>query len=346
MESAGKTIGLWNYHEALNRDNFMMEHTNAPIGDDLLLPFVELGTYLNNRNVKAATLDALNAAQIDAYLFIDMPDKNNSHFGAALNSGKPLFLLILESPLVRPENYDPGNHSFFNKIFTYNDTLVDNDKYLKVNYAFSFPQTISFDALIKDKLFVMIAGNKKLKKIKNPNELYSERKNAVNWFERNHPETFDLYGFGWSKPPLKLSHLLNPFKAAKIICTPEYSTYKGPVVRKKAVLERYKFAICYENIRDVPGYITEKIFDCFFAGCVPVYWGANNIKDYIPGNCFIDKREFRDYESLYKFSVAMTEAEYGQYLDNIEVFLKSDAARQFSCANFVKVVAGELLASL
>jgi hypothetical protein len=39
---------------------------------------------------------------------------------------------------------------------------------------------------------------------------------------------------------------------------------------KKNTLEKYKFSICYENARDIPGYITEKIFDCFFAGCVPI----------------------------------------------------------------------------
>ena len=48
------------------------------------------------------------------------------------------------------------------------------------------------------------------------------------------------------------------------------------------------FAICYENARDIPGYITEKIFDCFFAGCVPIYWGgAPNVTDHIPANTFI-----------------------------------------------------------
>jgi hypothetical protein len=63
-------------------------------------------------------------------------------------------------------------------------------------------------------------------------------------------------------------------------------------------LEKYKFSICYENARDTPGYITEKIFDCFFAGCVPIYWGANNITDHIPKECFIDKRDFEDYKVL------------------------------------------------
>ena len=46
-------------------------------------------------------------------------------------------------------------------------------------------------------------------------------------------------------------------------------------------------------MRDVLGYITEKIFDSFAAWCVPVYWGASNVTDYIPEGCFIDRRKFR-----------------------------------------------------
>ena len=36
----------------------------------------------------------------------------------------------------------------------------------------------------------------------------------------------------------------------------------------------------------VKGYITEKIFDSFFAGVVPIYWGAENITDYVPKSLY------------------------------------------------------------
>jgi hypothetical protein len=48
-----------------------------------------------------------------------------------------------------------------------------------------------------------------------------------------------------------------------------YLSYKGKIDSKKDTLEKYKFSICYENARDTPGYITEKIFDCFFAANSP-----------------------------------------------------------------------------
>lgn len=39
-------------------------------------------------------------------------------------------------------------------------------------------------------------------------------------------------------------------------------------------------------------YVTEKVYDAFVAGCVPIYWGAPNIHDFIPhNNSIIDYRQ-------------------------------------------------------
>ncbi len=40
-------------------------------------------------------------------------------------------------------------------------------------------------------------------------------------------------------------------------------------------LSDYKFNICCENV-DVKDYVTEKIFDAFSAGTIPIYFGSNN----------------------------------------------------------------------
>lgn len=42
---------------------------------------------------------------------------------------------------------------------------------------------------------------------------------------------------------------------------------------KRAYLRDYRFNLCPEN-SDAPGYVTEKLFDSFHSGTVPVYWGA------------------------------------------------------------------------
>lgn len=51
----------------------------------------------------------------------------------------------------------------------------------------------------------------------------------------------------------------------------------GKIVHNKIEwLKDYKFNLCYEN-SSYPGYLTEKIFDAFAAGCIPIYWGDNSL---------------------------------------------------------------------
>ncbi len=77
------------------------------------------------------------------------------------------------------------------------------------------------------------------------------------------------------------------------------------------------------------GYITEKIWDSFKAKTVPIYWGASNIEDYVPKNCYIDYRDFLDFEKLYTFLSNMTEIEYNTYIGNIESFLETKEAKRW-----------------
>ena len=123
----------------------------------------------------------------------------------------------------------------------------------------------------------------------------------------------------------------------------KFPSYQGKVASKKEVLEKYKFAICYENARDISGYITEKIFDCFFAGCVPVYWGADNVSEHIPATCFIDKRNFKSYQDLYAFMSNMSDDDYLGYLQSIESYLNSEKIYPFSADYFARTIVGNLV---
>ena len=122
------------------------------------------------------------------------------------------------------------------------------------------------------------------------------------------------------------------------IFAPSYSSFLGRVGSKREALEQYKFSICYENARDIPGYVTEKIFDCFLAGCIPIYWGANDIADFVPAECFIDKRKFETYQDLYVFLDTMSDEMYFEYVANIDNFLRSQQILQFSSQYFADVL--------
>jgi len=68
--------------------------------------------------------------------------------------------------------------------------------------------------------------------------------------------------------------------------------YRGACESKYQVMAEYDFVLCLENMQ-MNGYVTEKIFDCFYSGAIPIYYGAPDIHAYIPKECMIDAREYR-----------------------------------------------------
>lgn len=337
-----KNIAFYNVHEGLNMNNFMFENSHISVGDDLLAPMLTLRQLAETKGINVATVDVMSMEETDAFVFLDMPDFDNKYIKYARQNNIPMYLVLNECEIVRKSNYDKKNHQYFSKIFTHNDSLVDNKKYFKSNLT----QTITSDFSKKperEKLCVLIAGNKM---VKHPLELYSKRIEAIRWFEQNHPDDFDLYGIGWDEYTFKgprIVKALNRIRPLKKLFGPNYPSYRGRIERKRDVLEKYKFSICYENARDIPGYITEKVFDCFKAGCVPVYWGPDNVTDHIPGECFIDKRKFGTYEALYDFMINMNDNDYMGYLENIESYLNSDKAYPFSSEYFAETILREIL---
>jgi hypothetical protein len=168
-----------------------------------------------------------------------------------------------------------------------------------------------------------------------PRELYSKRLNSIRHFEQNQPENFDLYGVGWETE----TNLINK---EKNIIFQKFPSYRGTVQNKWDVLPKYRFSLCYENIKDEPGFITEKIFDCFRANCVPIYWGASNITDYIDQNTFIDRRNFINDKELEDYIMNMSEQDYNQILEAIYNYLKSERFSKFLPINFAETIINTL----
>lgn len=320
----------------------MFDDPSSPIGDNLMYPFVRLGQYLKERGHRINTLDRNDLNEFDAIMFIEFPTLKNKYFVKLINENfENLYLLLLESQIVRPDNFEAENHKYFKKIFTWRDDLIDEEKYFKINYAQSIPEKIEVDPKGKDKLCTMIVGNKHFS---HPLELYSERIKVIRWFEKNHPEDFDLYGVGWDEYLFKGAFSkMNRFGTIKKVLKSNYPSYKGRIESKREVLQNYKFAICYENARDIPGYITEKIFDCFFAECVPIYWGAPNVREHIPQDTFIDRRDFKNHTDLFNYINNMPQDKYTRYLEAINNFVKSDKIYPFSAEFFAETVTCEVV---
>lgn len=319
-------------HYYLNNRQFCISDENVN-RDNCLYPFYLLRKKFAECGVDLSTQDINVPADSNFIIYNEMPIKEN------IIPEKDNYLLMLESKIIRYINWDTKKHGYFKKIFTWDDKIIDNQKYIKINYAQKIPSHVDLDK--KDKLCVVIASHKH---IAHPLEIYSERINAIRWFEKNHQDEFDLYGMGWDKYCFSgIFSKLNRFISIRKLIKPNYPSYKGEVKSKNEILRKYKFSICYENAKNLPGYITEKIFDCFFALCVPIYLGSPNITAHIPKNAFIDMRNFKNYEELYSFLKNMTNKRYMDYLEAINNFIKSNKIYPFSAECFAETLSNEIL---
>ncbi len=333
-----KKASIVNRDKFFNSDRLFDLEDKISNRDNCLFQFNLLQTALKQKGYLLSTSDVNSVKESEIVFYNEMPKK----LPLAKDIGKS-YLMLLESELIRPDNWMIDSHKYFNKIFTWNDEVVDNIKYFKTNFSYIIPDSINKDLSKKKKLCTLIAGNKM---VNHPLELYSKRIEVIRWFERFHPDDFDLYGVGWDRYRFsgpKIVKALNKLTFLTKLFSPTYPSYRGRVISKKTVLEKYKFSICFENAKDIPGYITEKIFDCFFAGCIPVYLGASNVSDHIPKDCYIDMREFTNYEEMYGFLVAIKDEEYSIYLNNIENFILSEAASLFSASHYVETIVNQVI---
>jgi hypothetical protein len=264
----------------------------------------------------------------------------------------------MECPIVEPSLFRalPRLARQFRRIYSWSDSpslrhFTGADVPL---HAFHWPQ--SFDDVHESlwnrtgrRFLVMINANK-LPRVY-WRELYTERTRAVEFFGRSHE--IDLYGKGWGEPSIRVGNTWVPWtiKRPWLALVKRWRTrypdpllvaarkaWRGPAASKAETLSAYDFALCFENCI-LRGWITEKIFDCFFAGTVPVYWGAPEITEVIPPECFIDMRAFEGYPQLREFLRTRTPEDLRRYREAAREFLRSPQYRQFSREAFTRIFA-------
>lgn len=85
------------------------------------------------------------------------------------------------------------------------------------------------------------------------------------------------------------------------------------------MLSRYRFVIMIENSY-AHDWVTERLFNAFIAGVVPVYLGAPNVIDFVPDpGAFVDFRDFANLEDLglflQSFQGGAREEEYRDFFE-------------------------------
>ena len=319
-------------------------------GKDLDL-YYRLKQLFDSYGFKVGTQDIINENKSDIVFYIDY----RSDF---INTSSFKVLMAMESNAVIKKTFDKIYTDKFDLVFTFLENIIDNKKIFKINYSFNLENEVGISFTDKTKFLCNFSSNKFSN---HKNELYSKRIEAIEYYENLKENIFDLYGFGWDKSysfPIMYNIIkrlhrfkltrglvkvinLVPLKINPFLKT--YKCYKGPVNDKYEYLKKYKYSICYENVSGVNGYITEKIFDCFKNGVVPIYLGPDNIEEIIPKEAFIDRRNYTSEEQVFNYITKIDEFKYQKFINAATRFLNSDTANSFNSSITAEYISRKII---
>ena len=306
--------------------------------DDALLPTVRLRNNLLASGADIHTDDYLldlasgltEAADYYSFGILRDYDQLCAKFQLNLRA-----FVIFEPPLVARKLYDalPSISRHFARVYLHNThgdgyslEGVDQTRLHKLFWPQPYDDVIERYWTNNDRAckLVVINGNHNplLRLQYGSGELYSARIRAM--AELSKLDAVDLYGRGWSQwwhpNSMWLPYWQNYGTLMRI--------YKGSCLSKYEVLGRYRFCLCIENLT-MDGYITEKIFDCLYAGTIPVYIGPKDIDQYVPREAYLDARQYRSWTEMWE---AVRHLDIGQIARMKEAgrsFIKSPAGRRY-----------------
>jgi hypothetical protein len=328
-------------------------------GDRINAPFAHMRDFLAARGIRVQTADYMPKQETSTQkIYISMGWIEDYRQIAKRSDVIMSALFAMECPLVDPALYRELGRAqhFFRRILSWTDSqsiqhLVRGT--LKCEH-FCWPQ--SFDDVhdgiwqkTNRKFLVMINSNRV--PLLYWNELYSERLRAVEFFSRT--GEIDLYGNGWNETPFPMHQKWVPYTFRFMHhafnrrwdrirpdpwLTAARKVYRGRAASKADTLGDYTFALCFENMI-LKGWIPEKIFDCFFAGTIPIYLGAPDILEWVPPECFVDMRKFSGYQELRDFLRSLGEKDIRQYKEAAREYLRSPKFSPFSKQTFAEIFA-------
>ncbi len=351
-------IDPFSYH--FERDALFDINNGKQTGENILAPYVHLKNWFADRGVRVHTADRLLRREMSNATNVYVSFGLQNHYRALSRRSDVILsaFFAFECPVVEPALYSRLGiaQRYFTRIFSFSDSeslapFLPGP--LKL-HSFRLPyalDSIRDEVWRRDKRkFLVMINHNKLPAVY-WHELYTERMRAVEFFGR--AEEIDLYGLGWDGPSFQMSTTWMPGTLQRTwraclkqwqrlrpnpLLTSARRAYRGVAASKIETLGRYAFALCFEN-SVLKGWVTEKMFDCFVAGTIPIYWGAPDIETYVPRNCFVDMRQFGSYPELKSHLKGLGEKDIRTYKENGRDFLNSPQFRPFTKKAFAEIVA-------
>lgn len=301
--------------------------------DNQLLPFHRLREWLISQGRSTHTADYLHQGYENKGIndYYSLGVLTNYKKVSQEKHARLAAFVIMEPPVVAPHLYAalPELTAVFDRVYVHN---IEGDGYsldgVQRNKLHRLYWPIPYNDVLapfwgcKDRARRIVVINGSHNPRSRTRELYSTRINAM--VELSKFGVVDLYGQGWSKwwsrEALWLPYWLNRGTLMSI--------YKGACASKFEVLQSYEFCLCFENMA-MNGYITEKIFDCLYAGTIPLYLGAPDSSRYIPSTVYVDCSKFSSWSAMWEEVSAMSDFQIQAMREAGRSYLASEEAKLF-----------------
>ena len=278
---------------------------------------------------------APEGSEPEAIVFVDFDDDPAEKIEPYLGT-YPKGLIRQEPQIVRPQNYRPDFLSHMNFVIdvgrppSSSTSRVNwpqnwNLQILEISQSDS-PVRIDKAVMINRNLISFVAG-----------EMYSLRRLLA-----QKSSEIDVWGMGWEMPflnrviraieelliplrhgfPVKLSSIKGWFNSPL--------SFKGAAEDKLATLSKYKYSLVIENSLD---YMSEKLFDCLFAGTLPIYVGPDPREFGIPEFAVIHSKPNSD--SVLASIHLAREVNLAEWRSSVLAWLSSEGVEQMWSGPYV-----------
>lgn len=301
-----RTIFIDPSYKVFNQDGLFNLANRTLNRDGQLEAFYRLRQHKAAQGINVATADRLfsstGLSSSPTFDYYSLGITDNLEQVISINKARLRAFVIMEPPVVAPELYAalPRLTTVFDTVYLPNTTGdgysligVQQKKLKRLHWPIPYQQVLEpyWGRTQRQNRLVVVNGIHRPKS--SEREQYSVRISAMS--ELSKFDAIDLYGKGWhrwwSRSALWKPYWKNVFQIMSI--------YKGSCESKFDVLSQYDFSLCLENTV-MEGYITEKIFDCLYAGTIPLYLGAPDISTSIPQETFIDCRNYKNWTDMWR----------------------------------------------
>jgi hypothetical protein len=329
----------------------LFEPNSVPFaGDQLMAPYTHVRDVLSGMGIAVHTADLMpRPGEGGRKLYVSIANLQRYRALARRPDVTLSAFFATECPAMDPVMYRglAKAQQYFRRIFSWSDA-ASLEPYVGSRLQLQrYFWAQSFDHVHEElwartdrRLLVAMQGNKIPPEKRRA--LDAERLAAFEYFAA--AGQLDLYGREWDQPPYRVGrqHIPYTFRRLerairvqwrRVRPDPQLATirtaWRGPAPSKSQTISGYRFALCFENMA-LRGWITEKLFDCFFSGTVPIYLGATDIEEHVWPECYIDRRQFTSYDDLHAYITTMPDREWNGYREAAREYLASPDYRRFS----------------